>query len=130
MKTNYDNFVFYGAIREAVDSLPEDVGNRLLRAVMNYGTAGEMPDPRDAVVYAVMSGYMPNIQNAKNRYSASKANGSTGGRPKTYSDADIAECLSRGISIKEIAERFGCSTKTVQRVKNKLEDDDNDDIDI
>lgn len=124
MKTNYDNFVFYGVIRDAVDSLPEDVGNRLLRAVMNYGTTGELPDPKDAIVYAVMSGYMPNIKNAKTRYSNSKTNGGTGGRPNEYSEEDIIKYLRKGMGIKEIAEKFGCSTKTIQRAKNKMDAED------
>lgn len=118
--TNYENFVFYGAIRESVDSLPEDVGNRLLRAIMNFGTAGELPDPKDTIVYAVMMGYIPNITNARKRYEINKANGKSGGAQKQYSDTEIETYLKSGMGIKEVAERIGCSTKTVQRVKAQM----------
>lgn len=126
--TNYESFVFYGAIRESVDSLPEDVGNRLLRAVMNFGTAGELPDPKDPIVYAVMMGYIPNMTNARKRYENSKANGRTGGAHKQYDDAEIETYLRSGMGPKEISELIGCSTKTVQRVKTQMKSlDDNDD---
>jgi len=50
-----------------------------------------------------------------------KAAGKYKGRKPNYDRHGISELLSEGISHSSIAKRLGCSTKTVQRVKNEIQ---------
>lgn len=108
----YQNFVFYGSMRESVDALPEELGNKLLRAIMNYGTDGEI-DRSDVIIYAILCSIIPNINKAKERYSASVMNGDKGGRPTLVSREQVKQLLDAGNSVAEVAQQLNCSTSTV-----------------
>ena len=61
------------------------------------------------------------IEKSKNRYNACKNNGQRGGRPNQFDKDNIMKLHEQGLSHKEIADKLGCSKKTVQR---KLDDED------
>ncbi len=63
----YDSFMFFGSIRESVEALGEEDGNKLLRAVMIYGTEGEVKTD-DPMIKAILFSIIPNIDNAHVRH--------------------------------------------------------------
>jgi hypothetical protein len=65
--SDYQNFLFYGSIRESVEELPEDLGNKLLRAVMIYGTEGVIHED-DPTIKAVLRSIAPNIERCHKRW--------------------------------------------------------------
>jgi hypothetical protein len=111
-----ENFVFYGSFKKTIDVLPEQLGNKVLRAIINYGTAYELPkikqdDADSAIVYAIMQTIIPNIEAQKQKYE----NGSNGGRPIRYPQEDFDILFNSGFTNSQIIERLGCSEKTVER---------------
>jgi len=122
----YENFVFYGSMRQTVEALPEEMGNKLLRTIMEYGTTGILEND-DTVIYAIMLSIIPNIKSAKKRYSASVENGKKGGRPTTVDEPKILELHNQGLTQKQISESLSISIKSVQRVlgqnRQKLDKD-------
>lgn len=110
----YENFVFYGSMKQTIDALPTDMGNALLRAIMNYGTTGEIDDS-DSIIHAIMLSIIPNIDSAKKRFKTSQENGSRGGRKKRINDNEILELHSSGLNQREISEELDISLKSVQR---------------
>lgn len=114
--SEYQNFVFYGSMRESIDALPEELGNKLLRAIMNYGTDGEI-DRSDAIIYSLMCSIMPNINKAKERYTAAVENGKKGGRPQKVNREQVKQLLNEGKTVTEIAKECGCSTSTIYEIK-------------
>lgn len=114
----YERFNFMGSWRDTIDALPTELGNKVLRAIMNYGTAYEAPtiNPNDqdsVIVYAIMQSIIPILEKAKTNYE----NASQGGRPMTATQEDFNRLFDERKSNKEIAEFLSCSTKTVERRK-------------
>lgn len=63
----YTSFMFFGSIRESVEALSEEDGNKLLRAVMLYGTEGILEND-NPLIYAILLSIKPNIDKASARY--------------------------------------------------------------
>ena len=63
----YNSFLFFGSIRESVDALSIEDGNKLLRAVMIYGTEG-IVETDDPMIKAILFSIVPNIDNAHVRH--------------------------------------------------------------
>lgn len=115
---SYERFNFMGSWRDTIDALPMELGNKVLRAIMNYGTAYEAPviNPNDqdsVIVYAIMQSIIPILEKAKTNYE----NASHGGRPMTATQEDFDKLFDERKSNKEIATILDCSTKTVERRK-------------
>ena len=66
----YDSFMFFGSMRESVEALSEEDGNKLLRAIMIYGTEGEVKTD-DPMIKAILFSIIPNIDNAHVRHQQS-----------------------------------------------------------
>lgn len=66
----YRTFIFYGSIRASVEALDEESGNKLLRAVMIYGTEGVVPET-DSVTLAILLSIIPNIDYCNKRWNKS-----------------------------------------------------------
>lgn len=66
----YNSFMFFGSIRESVEALSEEDGNKLLRAVVIYGTEGIVKSD-DPLTRAVLFSIIPNIDNAHVRHQQS-----------------------------------------------------------
>ncbi len=67
----YKNFLFFGSIRESVETLSEEEGNKLLRAVMIYGTEGIL-EAEDPLIKAILMSIKPNIDKAHANYQEAK----------------------------------------------------------
>ncbi len=63
----YKNFMFFGSMRESVEVLPEEQGNKLLRAIMIYGTEGIIVE-EDPAILAILYSMIPNIDRTHKRY--------------------------------------------------------------
>lgn len=115
----YENFIFYGSWKEHLDGLKELCGEEVVKEVawqiINYGTYKNF-DTDDKTIINMVNGMCRDlIDSAKRRREKSATNGSQGGRPKKYTAEEMLALQGQGLSIPEIADRLGCSVKTVRR---------------
>lgn len=131
---NYDNFVFYGDIRNSIEELPtEEDKAAVALAIIRYGTNGEITD-NNIYCRLILPLVSCGIDKAKERYAESVTNGTKGGRQKQFSDEKIIELKLQGMTNKQVAEIMGCSEKTVERAnstyrqnrQNKTDETDTD----
>lgn len=88
---NYDNFVFYGDIRNSIEELPtEEDKAAVALAIIRYGTNGEITD-NNIYCRLILPLVSCGIDKAKERYAESITNGKKGGRQKQFSDEKIIE---------------------------------------
>ncbi|MBQ4109488.1 MAG: helix-turn-helix domain-containing protein [Clostridia bacterium] len=113
---NAESFVFYPSFAETVNDFPEEIGNKLLRAIVNYGTYGIMPDDEDYIIKGVMRTIKRNIDKAKERYAETVANGEKGGRPRKYDYDEIIDLYNEGLPIKAIAEKLNTTKGTINSI--------------
>lgn len=117
--SNEENFVFYAdwinVIKAYDDSGQPELAGELAKQIIYYGVTGEITSTNPIIIGLVNSMCAALIEKSKNRYHACKSNGGRGGRPTQYSSAEIISLHNSGLSNKEIANRLGCSLKTVQR---------------
>ena len=66
-------FVFFPSFKESVESLPEDRGNKLLRAIMIYGIDGIIVDD-DPFIKSLILAIKPNIDHSHKRFKKSQEN--------------------------------------------------------
>lgn len=115
----YENFVFYGSWKEHLDGLKELCGEDVVKEVawqiINYGTYKDFDTDDQKIINMVNGMCRDLIDSAKKRREASVGNGRQGGRPKKYTAEEMLALQGQGLSIPEIADRLGCSVKTVQR---------------
>jgi hypothetical protein len=60
-------FVFFPSFKESIESLPEEQGNKLLRALMKYGIDGIIVDD-DPFIRALVVAMKPNIDNSHKQF--------------------------------------------------------------
>lgn len=115
----YENFVFYGSWKEHLDGLKELCGEDVVKEVawqiINYGTYKDFDTDDQKIINMVNGMCRDLIDSAKKRREASVGNGRQGGRPKKYTAEEMLALQGQGLTIPEIADRLGCSVKTVQR---------------
>lgn len=126
--SKYENFVFYGSWKEHLDGLQDlcgkDVAKEVVWQIVNYGTCKEF-DTTDQKIINMVNGMCRDlIESAKKRRSASVENGGRGGSPKRFDEGMIISLHNDGLSKQEIAEKLGCSVRTVQRALDNQDDDD------
>lgn len=128
MAEEKSKFIFFESWDRYLDTLEEDRDvnyvNAVARAMIKYGLYGDCQTDDETIrrkVDAVCSDLM---NSTKARYAASVKNGSVGGRPMQF-DPEVAKQLrEQGLSHQEIADKMGCSKKTVQRKLGVLDDED------
>ena len=118
----YNNFVFYGSWRTAIEGYREDFGDEyakeLLYNIMLYGTTGEIETEKKSIRNCVLGMAAPNIDAAQKRYEAAVNGGKKGGRKKKLNDEDdmnIAQLRSEGYTAAQLAEMFNVSEATIKR---------------
>ena len=123
----YDNFIFYGSWKEHLNGLKElcdrETAKEVAWQIINYGTEKTFDTDDQKIINMVNGMCRDLIESAKKRRLASIENGKQGGRPTEYSDADVWNLHTQGLSDKEIADKLGCSVKTVQRKLAKFADE-------
>lgn len=125
-----ENFVFLSSwsdVLKGYDAAGKpEIAGELAKQMIYYGVFGEITtdDPVISNTVTGMCGVI--IEKSKKRYNACVANGKRGGRPKEFSEQQIYDLQKQGLSNQEIANKLGCSIKTVQRAlgAESIEDDD------
>ena len=86
-------------------------------AVAGYGLDGEY-DGSNQIVEALMQQVVFNVDRAKDRYNSAKK----GGRKAKYDAGEVEGLLQMGYNKKEIAEKIGCSVRTIERAIKKIKE--------
>lgn len=109
----YENFMFYGSFLKTVDAIPDDyLKLKVMEAIVRYGCAWELPNAQEEpLVYAFLQMAIPNIDKAKDAYTAK------GGRPSKYTQEEYNVLFEQGLSNKEVEEQLSVSHATVERKK-------------
>lgn len=128
MADNRNKFIFFESWDKYLDTLEEDKDinyvNAVARAIIKYGLYGDCQTDDETIRRKVDAVCSDVIKNTKARYAASVKNGCAGGRPTQF-DPDVAKQLhAQGLSLQEIADRIGCSKRTVQRKLGITDDED------
>jgi hypothetical protein len=124
-----ENFVFYADwidIIKAYDKTNPELAGNLAKQIIYYGVTGEMTTDDPIVAGTVNSMCAALIEKSKNRHRAAIANGKQGGRPKQYTDEDVWNLHQQGLSDQEIADKLGCSVRTVQRKLKQIKNGDDE----
>ena len=122
-----ENFVFYADwvdIIKAYDKTSPEFASNLAKQIIYYGVTGQMTTNDPIITGMVNSMCAALISKSKNRYKACKANGQQGGAPKKYDADQIVALHNKGLSDQDIADKLGCSLRTVQRALSKRSDED------
>lgn len=117
-----ENFVFYADwvdIIKAYDKTSPEFASNLAKQIIYYGVTGQITTNDPIITGMVNSMCAALISKSKNRYKACKANGQQGGAPKKFNTDQIMALHDKGLSDQEIADKLGCSTRTVQRAITK-----------
>lgn len=123
-----ENFVFYAdwidVMKAYDDSGQSDIAGELAKQIVYYGVTGEMTSKNPIITGLVNAMCAALIEKSKNRYNACKNNGQRGGRPNQFDKETIMQLREQGLSLQEIADKMGCSKRTVQRKLGVLDDED------
>lgn len=117
---NYDNFVFYGSWREALEGFKEDFGEdyakETLWNLMLLATTGEIETEKKSIIGFLNGTVLPNIKAAQDRYNKAIENGKNSGRTKIELPIEeIEDLISKGKTQKEVAALYNVSVDTIQR---------------
>jgi hypothetical protein len=123
-----ENFLFLASwhdILEGYDSAGKsEIASELAKQIIYYGVTGEMTS-EDPIITGTVTGMCAAlIDKSKKKYNSCVANGKQGGRPSQYSDEEVWELHEKGLSDSEIAEKLGCSVKTVKRKLASFQEDE------
>jgi DNA-binding NarL/FixJ family response regulator len=125
MADNKNKFIFFESWDKYLDTLEEDRDinyvNAVARAIIKYGLYGDCKTEDQTIIRKVNAVCADLMNNTKARYAASVKNGSMGGRPEQFDKDTVLKLREQGLTLQEIADRMGCSKRTVQR---KLDDED------
>ena len=120
-------FIFYQSYFDQIETLknlkPELVP-QLYMAIVNYGIYEEYGEV-DPLVEMAMAPIKQGIDAAHDRYEVAQESGRKGGQKRgQYDKRAIAEMAFNNPDMRtaDIAEYFGCSTKTVNRAKKEFGD--------
>ena len=116
----YNNFVFYGSWREALEGFKEDFGEdyakETLWTLILLATTGEIETEKKSIIGFLNGTVLPNIKAAQDRYSKAIENGKNGGRTKIELPIEeIEDLISKGKTQKEVAALYNVSVDTIQR---------------
>ena len=119
MTDNRNKFIFFESWDKYLDILEEDkdvnYANAVARAIIKYGLYGDCQTDDKSIERRVNAVCADLIDSVKTRYTSAVTGGIQGGRPMRYDQKTICELRDAGMSLAEIAEKLGCSKKTVQR---------------
>lgn len=122
-----DNFVFYASWLDALSGLDEtnsrEFANEFLRQIVIYGVTGEIETDNPMIVGFINAMCKDLLDKSKKRHKACIENGNRGGRPKQYDDDEMRDLYQQGMSAENIAQKMGCSVKTVQRALANADDE-------
>lgn len=123
---NTESFVMYESVFKQFDRLNKRLGNEVsnnfIKAIMEYGLYGVVPDEEDEIWLYGLEQAITSIDAAKARRAKNIEDGNKGGRPRKDLDMDeIDEQIKNRLPLKLIAGYHKVSVDTIQRRKKELE---------
>lgn len=113
------SFVFFSSWERYLKTLELDKDidyvNAVARAIIQYGITGEIESTDPTILSRVEAVCADLMQSSTARYNAAVNGGTQGGRPRNYDPEAIRQMYKDGISVADIADTLGCSTRTVKR---------------
>lgn len=128
MAENKNKFIFFESWDRYLDTLEEDRDinyvNAVARAMIKYGLYGDCKTEDQTIARKVDAVCADLMNNTKARYAASVKNGSMGGRPEQFNKETVLQLRKQGLTLQEIADKMGCSKRTVQRKLGVSDEED------
>lgn len=122
------SFVFFSSWERYLKTLELDKDinyvNAVARAIIQYGITGEVESADPTILSRVEAVCADLMQSSSARYNAAVNGGATGGRPRTHDHEAMKQMYRDGVSIQIIADTLGCSTRTVKRVIDSINEED------
>lgn len=122
------SFVFFSSWERYLKTLELDKDinyvNAVARAIIQYGIAGEIESADPTILSRVEAVCADLMQSSNARYNAAVNGGVQGGRPRTHDHDAIKQMYKDGVPIQVIADTLGCSTRTVKRAIDSMNEED------
>lgn len=122
------SFVFFSSWERYLKTLELDRDinyvNAVARAIIQYGLKGEVESTDPTVLSRVEAVCADLIHSSNARYNAAVQGGAQGGRPRSYDQDAIKQMYKDGVPIQIIADTLGCSTRTVKRAIESINNED------
>lgn len=124
------SFVFFGSWERYLKTLELDKDinyvNAVARAIIQYGISGEIESTDPTVLSRVEAVCADLMQSSTARYNAAVNGGAQGGRPRSHDHEAIKQMHKDGVPAQVIADTLGCSKRTVQRVIDAMNEEEDD----
>lgn len=98
-----------------------------MKAMLDYSFTGSYDDS-DSIIKALMQTVVFNADRIDKNRKRAQVNGSKSSGNRQYDHEDIIAMRKNGYSRQEVADYFGCHTKTVARVEKEYQWTENQDI--
>ena len=86
-----DSFVIFKNWADAINALPDEFQLETYKALVKFGTTGEIPEGLSQVANAMLVSFSVGMEKNITRYTASVENGKKGGRPKKEKPTEETE---------------------------------------
>lgn len=83
-----DSFIIFKNWTDAINELPEEYQLETYKALIKYGTTGEMPEDISPVTKAMLVSFSVSMEKSICRYNSAVENGKLGGRPRRNETED------------------------------------------
>jgi hypothetical protein len=122
------SFVFFSSWEKYLKTLELDRDinyvNAVARAIIQYGIAGTAETNDPTILSRVEAVCADLMQSSTDRYNAALKGGTQGGRPPKHDHDAIKQMHKDGVPDQIIADTLGCSKRTVQRVLDTINEED------
>lgn len=122
------SFVFFSSWERYLKTLELDKDinyvNAVARAIIQYGISGEIESDDSTILSRVEAVCADLMQSSTARYNAAVKGGTTGGRPQEYDREAMKQMYKDGVPIQVIADTLGCNKRTVQRVIDVMNEEE------
>ena len=128
MSESRKSFVFFSSWERYLKTLELDKDinyvNAVARAIIQYGISREIESTDPTVLSRVEAVCADLMQSSTDRYNAAIKGGTIGGRPREHDHEAMQQMYKDGVSVQVIADTLGCSTRTVKRAIDAMDEDD------
>lgn len=86
-----DSFIIFKNWADAINALPEEYQLETYKALVEFGTTGEIPEGLSQIANAMLVSFSVGMEKNISRYTASVENGKKGGRPRKDKASQLSE---------------------------------------